>query len=96
MKLKGTMEKIEDNCGTYKITKCNPKETNIATRRYGLIQGGEVSKLPSSLSAFSALNISMATNTVSESELAFALPSEKYSHLFFPLYENVGPFIAVE
>ena len=41
LKLNGTMEKIVAKLGTYKITKCKPKETNMATSKYGLIQGGD-------------------------------------------------------
>ena len=71
------MEKISAKYGTYMIKKCEPKETSIATRRYGLRHGGMVTRDPSSESALSALNISIATRTVSESVDAFTLPASK-------------------
>mmetsp|Transcript_4463 Transcript_4463/g.9986 ORF Transcript_4463/g.9986 Transcript_4463/m.9986 type:complete len:203 (-) Transcript_4463:1200-1808(-) len=78
--LSGVMLNTSAKNGTYKIMKCKPKLTNIATIRYGFTQGGICSRLPSSLSAFSALNISIATRTLSDSVLAFAFPTVKYSH----------------
>ena len=77
LKLNGTMDKIVAKLGTYKITKCNPKETNIAMSKYGLIHGGEVNKLESSDKAFKALNISMVTRTDKDNVDALALPSLK-------------------
>lgn len=77
LKLKGTMEKIVAKLGTYKITKCNPKETNMAMSKYGLIQGGDLNKLESSDKAFKALNISMVTRTDNDNVDALALPSLK-------------------
>ena len=73
----GTIENIAAKLGTYKITKCKPNDTNIAMSKYGLIQGGEVNKLASSLSAFNALNISIVTKTDKDNVEAFAFPSLK-------------------
>ena len=67
------------------IKKCDPNEATIARRRYGFLHGGICTRDPSSDNALSALNISMATSTVSESVDAFTLPASKYSHAFFPV-----------
>jgi hypothetical protein len=49
----------------------------MATKSQGFLQGGMVTKLLSSESAFRELNISIATNTESDRVIAFTLPAEK-------------------
>ncbi|KAI3694001.1 hypothetical protein L1987_76959 [Smallanthus sonchifolius] len=59
------------------LAKWSPKETIIATRRYGFLQGGIVNKLLSSERAFRELNISIGTNTESDKAIALTFPVVK-------------------
>ena len=51
--------------------KCNAKDMNIATNKYGLIHGGITKRLLSSDNAFKQFNISIVTKTVNDSVDAF-------------------------
>ena len=56
--------KILATGGVYMMNTCSSMETAMAARSHRLLQGGNVSKLLFSLSAFRALNISTTTSTV--------------------------------
>lgn len=77
LKLRGTIPNADAKKGTYRVKKCRSNDTAMARRSQGLTQGGMVSRLASSDSAFKELNISMVTRTEREIVVAFAFPSVK-------------------
>ena len=62
------------------MTQCSTTLMVMAATSHMLVQGGMVSRLWSSLSAFRALNISTATMTDRDSVEALALPASRQAH----------------
>jgi hypothetical protein len=55
--LSDVMPKVAASVGTYRMRKCRPNDTAMATSRYGFDHGGTSSRDASSLSALMALNL---------------------------------------